>query len=56
MAMLSQFLRVPWSFEISRIGWTRSEGRLYRSNDLKIPAIGLKFSGMVHSTMKQIAT
>ena len=53
--MLGQFLRIPWNFEIFHEVWTRSEGQPYRSNPLRVSAIGLKFSGMMHNTMKQIA-
>ena len=34
---------------------TRSEGWRYNYNSLQISAIGQKFTGMMHSTMKQIA-
>ena len=34
---------------------TRSEVRRYRSNSLRISGISLKFDGMMHSNMKQIA-
>ena len=34
---------------------TRSKGQHYSSNSLRISAIGLKISGMMHSAMKQIA-
>ena len=50
MAMLDQFLCVPRNFE----NWSRSEKRRYRSKSLRILAIGLKFDGMMHITMKHI--
>ena len=53
MAMLSQFLHVAEKFEIPRIG--RSNGQRYHFNSLRISAIDLKFSGIMHSTIKQIA-
>ena len=34
---------------------TRSEGRCYRPNSSRISGISLKFGGMMHSNMKQIA-
>ena len=42
------------SFRPSACPPVRPERR-YRSNFLRISAIGLKFGGMMHSTMKQIA-
>ena len=43
-----------WNFpEYARI---RSEGWRYRSNPLKISAIGLKFSMMTHTTLERVAT
>ena len=35
--------------------FSRSGGRRYRSNSLRISAIGLKFGGMMHRSKKQIA-
>ena len=35
--------------------WNSSEERHYRSNSLRILAIGLKFGEMMHSAMNQIA-
>ena len=57
MAMLGQFLRVPRNFEIfhERLILTRSEGRCYCSNSLRISCISPKFGGMMHSNMKQMA-
>ena len=52
MAILDQFLHISWNFEIFH---DRSEGWCHRSNSLKISAIGLKFDGIMHSSMKQIA-
>ena len=51
MAILDQFLHISWNFEIFH---DRSEGWCHHSNSLKISAIGLKFDGIMHSTMKQI--
>ena len=53
MALLGQYLYIPRNFEISR---TRSEGQRYRSTYLRISAIGMKFSEMMLSDMKQIGT
>ena len=54
MVMSGQFLRVPRNF--SMIGFlTRSEGRRYRCNSLRISVISLKFGWMMNSNMKQIA-
>ena len=54
--MLCQFLRVPWNIENShdRLGQGPSND-VTALNLLGISAIGLKFGGMVHSMMKQIA-
>ena len=41
-----------WNFQNSF--FTRSEGRLDRSDSLRISAIGLQFGGMMQSNMKQI--
>ena len=53
------FLRIPWNFEIflCRLDqvW-RMVLLLYRFIALRISAIGLKFSEMMHSTIKQIHT
>ena len=44
------------SKEISRVGFfTRPGGRRYRSNSWRISVISLKFGGMMHGNMKQIA-
>ena len=56
MAMLGQILRVPRNFAIFHDSlFNKSEGRRYRSNYLRISAIGLKFSEMMHTNMKQTA-
>ena len=57
MVMLGQFLRVPRNFEIfhEKGILTRSEGRCYRSNSLRITGVSLKFGGIMHSNMKHIA-
>ena len=55
MAMFGLFLHVPWSFEISRKGWDQVQGTTLPLYLFKISDIGLKISGMMHSTMKQIA-
>ena len=56
MALLGQFLRVPRNFEISRIDLGPGpRDDIAALTLLKISAIGLKFSGMMHSAMKQMA-
>ena len=56
MAMLSLFLRVPCYSEIHKIGQDQVRGTMLPLYSLRISAIGMKFSGMMHNTMKQIAT
>ena len=52
----ANFWRVPRKFEITREGFlTRSERRRYCSHSLRISGISLKFDGVMHSNMKQIA-
>ena len=56
MALLGQFLRVPRNFEISRIDLGPGpRDDIAALTLLKISAISLKFSGMMHSAMKQMA-
>ena len=51
MAMLRHCLRVSRDCEITLVGLDQVWWLTYRSNSLRI-VIGLKFGGMLHSTMK----
>ena len=57
MAILSQFLWVPWNFEIfqDKLFWPGLSDDYYRPNSLAISAVGLKFGGMMYNIMKHIA-
>ena len=56
MAMLRQFCVFYGTLKFPELASNRSKRRRYRSTSLKISAIGLKFSGVMHITMKQVAT